>query len=394
MYLVLDFHELLAMKFRTFVTLFLIFSVLPDLYLLLVAFPDLAAGWKALLCLPSLVALLCLVFIGTGVRYTDSVRAFSYVSFLLELPKFLFSLVVLCSASKGGPTPHTVGLGLGVAVAVLLVFLGMIFGSSRHVLVNRMELAFPTLPPAFDGLTLCHLSDLHLGSFGQKAPYVRRVVDRVQELAPDLIVFTGDLVNFDPAEADSYRDVLAQLAAPLGVFSIRGNHDFLVYGCLKGEAREAAVERLLAFERQLGWRVLLNEHVVLEKGGDALALVGVDNVSANPFFNKMGGDLRKALEGLQAGIFKILLSHDPSHWRAEVLPQSDVDLTLSGHTHGLRFKLAGRKPSHWHLPESVGLYTEKGRMLYVSEGLGSAFAFRLSGCPKIDLITLRRSEAS
>jgi predicted MPP superfamily phosphohydrolase len=120
-----------------------------------------------------------------------------------------------------------------------------------------------------------------------------------------------------------------------------------------------------------------------------VVLVGVDNITKNPYFRKVGGDLGKALEGVEESAFKILLSHDPTHWRMEVLPKTDIGLTLSGHTHGLKYKLTGLHPSHWRLHESGGLYEDGAQKLYVTPGLGSAFAFRLGGYPNVDILTLK-----
>lgn len=364
------------MKFRAYVIFFLLFGVLADLYICLSFLP----WWgKLLVCLPSLAALVCLVQIGAGIRYTPSVTLFSYLIFLFELPKFVFMLF---------SAPGLPWVGLAAGIGVSLFFAVLIFYTTRHLKVNELELAFQDLPDPFNGLRICQLADLHLGSFGKRARYIGRIVDAVLAQRPDLILFTGDLVNFEASEAEPYRDDLARLQAPLGVFAIRGNHDYLMHGHHDDQARRQDMARLLAFEKGLGWRVLLNEHAILEKDGARMALVGVENVSANPYFKEMGGDLRKALEGIKEGIFTILLSHDPSHWRREVVPAGGIPLTLSGHTHGLRYKLAGLRPSHWKLPESGGVYEEKGQVLHVSRGLGSAFAFRLGGFPNVDSIRL------
>ena len=207
-------------------------------------------------------------------------------------------------------------------------------------------------------------------------------------LRPDVILFAGDLVNFETKEAFPYKDTLGSLEAP--VYSILGNHDFLLHGPHDGNepAREEDMARLEAFEKELGWRVLRNENLQLRQG---ITLIGVDNISTHPYFRNVGGNLDKALQGAPEGGFKILLSHDPTHWRLEVLPQTDIDLTLSGHTHGLRYKLVGLHPSHWKLHESGGIYREGRQVLNVTFGLGSAFAFRLGGFPHIDMITLTKT---
>ena len=377
------------MKFRLFVIYFLLSGVLADVFVCFVAAAQAPLLLKLILCLPTAVLLVCLPFIGTGTFYTDSVRLFSYLMFMFEVPKLVLSIFYAAGHFAFG-IPHAQALWIAVAAGagVSLFFTSMIFYESRRLKVVNVDLAFDGLPDAFDGLRICQLSDLHLGSFGRKAPYVRRVVDEALARNADLILFTGDLVNFEVREAEPYMDELSRLKVPLGVIAIRGNHDYLMHGPLKGDARDAATDRLLEMERSLGWKVLLNDNTVLEKDGAVIAVAGVENVSSNPYFNRTGGDLKKALEGIPEGRFTILMSHDPSHWRAEVVPGTGIPLTLSGHTHGLRFKLAGFRPSHWRLPHSQGVYTEGAQVLHVSGGLGSAFAFRLGGFPKIEIIKL------
>lgn len=367
------------MKFSAYVIFFLLFGVLPDLYIVMGT--GLMPVWKGVLMLPTLAALISLVFIGLGKYYTDALRVFSYLIFIFELPKFIYMLL-----SPLG----TVGVVMGVAVA--LFFAILIFYSSRHLKVDTETLYFRNLPSAFNGLKVCQLSDLHLGSFGRRAKYVQKVIDKTLEQHPDIIFFTGDLVNFASDEVLPYRDQLARLTAPMGIFAIRGNHDYLLHGCFNEEERQKDTDRLLAFEQELGWQVLMDQHVILTKENQEIALAGVGNISTSPYFQKMGGNLKKAIEGIPDGTFTILMSHDPSHWKAQVVPETDIPLTLSGHTHGLKYKLAGPHPSHWKLHENGGIYTSGEQILYVSKGLGSAFAFRLGGFPRIDILTLTNTK--
>ena len=379
------------MKFKAYVIFFLLFGVAADFCLCLVVWKSFSVAWKLALCLPTLATLGCLVLIAAQVRYSDAVRVFSWLIFLFELPKSVLALFSV-SGQAMGIVPHVAdGIAVGAATAVALFFATLIFFVSQHLQVNELHLSFRNLPARFDGLRICQLTDIHLGSYGRTSPYVKRIIRTTCKLAPDLILFTGDLVNFETDEAVPYRDEFARLTAPLGIFSIRGNHDYLLHGHHDEQERLSDMERLSALETGLGWRLLGNAHALLRRGDDTLAVVGVDNISANPFFNKAGGDFALAMKGLPRELFKILLSHDPSHWRKEVVPEGSVALTLSGHTHGLRYKLAGRHISHWYLPESAGTYREKEQVLHVSKGLGSAFAFRMGGFPSIDLITLHRN---
>ena len=371
------------MKFRTYVLFFLLFGVLADVILGLTLLKDAPLPWKLVMAAPTLAALVCLPLIGTGTVYTDALRLFSFLIFIFALPKFLTALFGLF-------LPAAVAVGIGAAVSAF--FLVFIFYVSRHLQVKDIKLAFKDLPEGFDGLRLCHISDLHLGSLGRKARYVRRIIDTIMAQKPELILFSGDLVSFETREADAYKPWLERLAAPLGIFSIFGNHDFLLHGPHDDKGRQEDMAKLEAFERSLGWRVLRNFSELLERGGSRIALVGVDNVSRNPYFQKTGGNnLENALKGLPDKIFKMLISHDATHWRLEVLPGTDIHLTLSGHTHGLKYKLTGLHPSHWRLHESAGIYQEGDQVLHVSPGLGSAFAFRLGGYPEIDMITLTKN---
>lgn len=369
------------MKFSSYVIFFLLFGLLPDLFIVMGT--GVAFVWKCVLLLPTIVALASLVLIGMGRWYTEALRVFSYLIFIFELPKFVYMLL-----SPLG----TISIAAGVAVA--LAFSTLILYSSRHLKVSTEILHFKNLPEAFNGLKVCQLSDLHLGSFGRRAKYVKKVVDQTLAQLPDIILFTGDLVNFASDEAIPFREQLARLKAPMGVFAIMGNHDYLLHGCFNEEERQKDTDRLLAFERELGWQVLLDQHAILAKDNQSIALAGVGNISTSPYFQKMGGNLKKALEGIPDGTFTVLMSHDPTHWRAEVVPETNIPLTLSGHTHGLKYKLAGLRPSHWKLHESSGIYSDGEQILYVSKGLGSAFAFRLGGFPRIDILTLTNTKTN
>ncbi len=370
------------MKFRTYVLFFLLFGVLTDVVMGLTLLKDAQLGWKLLMAAPTLAAGCCLPLIAAGIVYTDALRIFSFLMFIFALPKTL-------TVWLGQLLPVPVAVGIGIAVSVF--FLIFIFYVSRHLKVQPVRLSFPDLPAGFDGLRVCHITDLHLGSLGRKSGYVRRMVSTIMAQQPDLILFTGDLVSFEAREADAYKPWLQSLTAPMGVFAIFGNHDFLLHGPHDVEGRKQDMQKLEAFEKELGWQVLRNRSQLLERGGDRIALAGVDNVSSNPYFQKTGGDLTQALEGIPDKLFTILLSHDATHWRMEVLPNTGIQLTLSGHTHGLGYKLTGLHPSHWKLPESAGVYREGNQVLHVSPGLGSAFAFRLGGYPEIDMITLTKT---
>lgn len=277
-----------------------------------------------------------------------------------------------------------------------LPFISILHGITRGKYafqVREVTLDLPDLPPAFDGFRLLQLSDIHAGSFDD-AEAVRRGVALAQAQQADLIVFTGDLVNNIATEIDPWLDTFAQLQAPFGVYSTTGNHDYGVHTTWEGaEDKAANFQRLCDAHGRMGWRLLMNEHVRLEKGGQSIDLAGVENWGLPPF--PQAGDLDRALSGASSP-FRILLSHDPSHWDAQVRqhPQR-VDLTLSGHTHGMQFgiEIPGWKwsPVKYRYPRWAGLYQEAGRYLYVNRGFGFiGFPGRVGIWPEITVLTLRR----
>ena len=264
-----------------------------------------------------------------------------------------------------------------------------VFGFAGLRLENGRPALSPHLPAAFDGYRIAHISDLHLGTYGRDTAFVHRFVGRVNALRPDAVLFTGDLVNVSAAEAEPYVGLLARLSAPDGVTSVLGNHDYCEYG--RYATRDGALRQrdmVVEYEREMGWQLLRDSSVVVRRGADSIALIGVENTGRPPFPAR--GNLKKAMCGLQEGIFKILLTHDPSHWRSEVLPATDIDLTLSGHTHAVQLRIGGFSPARWVYPEWGGLYVEGGRALHVSVGVGGTVPFRLGAWPEIDIVTLRR----
>jgi uncharacterized protein len=267
------------------------------------------------------------------------------------------------------------------------------FGNKYRYQLKKLQLAFTNLPASFRGLKIVHISDIHSGSFTDKQA-VLRGVQKILEQQPDLILFTGDLVNNTADEMQDYMDVFAKLDAPLGVYSTLGNHDYGDYAPWGSiEAKAANLERLKKVHADLGWRLLMNEHVVLEKGGDKIAVIGIENWSAKARFPKYG-DMKKAYAGSEEYPFRILLSHDPSHWEAEVLKKyGDVDLMLAGHTHGMQFgvEIPGFKwsPVQYVYKQWAGLYQQGLQKLYVNRGYGFiGYPGRVGILPEITLLEL------
>src|SRR5665213_40470 len=283
-------------------------------------------------------------------------------------------------------------LGIGVGGSL---FSSLIYGFSNkyNYHIHRVPLTFENLPPAFRGLKIVQVSDIHSGSFSNKKA-VEKGVQMILDLNPDLILFTGDLINDRATEMADYFDVFSRLKAPMGVFSTLGNHDYGDYVHWPSpEARLQNIEHLKKIETDMGWRLLMNEHVVLERGTDQIALIGIENWSAKKRFSKYG-KMWEAYPGAEKYPFKILMSHDPSHWDAEVRPKyGEIDLTLAGHTHGMQFgvEIPGFKwsPVQYIYKEWTGLYEEGKQKLYVNRGYGFiGYPGRVGILPEITLIEL------
>lgn len=267
------------------------------------------------------------------------------------------------------------------------------FGNKYRYQLKRFQLAFSNLPAGFKGLKIVQISDVHSGSFTNKEA-VQKGIEKIMAQKPDIILFTGDLVNNTADEMVDYMDVFNQLKAPMGVYSVLGNHDYGDYVDWDSpQAKAANLDRLKKVHAELGWRLLVNEHVVLEKNSEQIALIGIENWSAKARFPKYG-DMKKAYAGSESLPFKILMSHDPSHWDAEVRKKySDVDLMLAGHTHGMQFgvELPWFKwsPVQYVYKQWAGLYEEGRQKLYVNRGYGFiGYPGRVGILPEITVLEL------
>ena len=244
------------------------------------------------------------------------------------------------------------------------------------------------LPEAFEGYRIVHISDIHARSFSGREKHLQRAMDKINSLDPDIIAFTGDLITMTPDELDSHVPALSSLKAKDGTFSILGNHDYSMYSDATEETRQRHLETLIGKEKALGWDLLMDENRIIRKGGDSIAVIGVQNTSPSRHFPSKG-DLTKASEGTE-DMFRILLTHDPMHWEAEIIGKN-YPLTLSGHTHAMQFSFLGWSPSSLMFKQFRGLYTENGQSLHVNPGLGETiFPARIGVRPEITLITLRR----
>jgi len=267
------------------------------------------------------------------------------------------------------------------------------FGNKYNYQLRKFQLTFENLPGSFKGLKIAHISDIHSGSFTEKSA-VKRGVQKIIDQQPDIILFTGDLVNNKSEEMDDYMEIFKELKAPMGVFSIFGNHDYGDY--THWETKEEKIqnlERLKQVHASLGWRLMLDENIPVEKNGERISLIGVQNISGKSGF-KSYGDLSKAYSGVEKSDFQILMSHDPSHWDAEVRKNfPDIDLMLAGHTHGMQFgvEIPGFKwsPVQYFYKQWAGLYQTGNQTLYINRGFGFiGYPGRVGILPEISIIEL------
>ena len=288
---------------------------------------------------------------------------------------------------------------LDMAIAAF-VFLSLLYGMTggRHrYKVHRVMLKFPDLPEAFDGFTITQLSDIHAGSF-TSVKGVEKGINLVNKQNSDLLLFTGDLVNNKASEMDPWKETFAKLKAPYGKYSVLGNHDYGDYtGWESEEAKAANLVSLKNVHKEIGFKLLLNSSTEIQKDGQSIALIGVENWGKGGFHKY--GSLTKAADHIDDDKFKILMSHDPSHWEAKTLEhEKHINLALAGHTHGMQFgiELFGFQwsPVKYMYPQWAGLYERNGKYLYVNRGFGFlGFKGRLGIWPEITVITLKKALA-
>lgn len=302
-------------------------------------------------------------------------------------------------------------MGLGVGATFIGGTVWGIAKGAHNYIVRRKTLGIKGLPKAFEGLKIVQLSDIHSGSFWSYDA-VKRGIEMVKAENPDVFFFTGDLVNDRAEEVEPWIDLFSEIKAPLGAFSILGNHDYgdyvvwedynatdavaskNIYGFYRTPLQQKNLERLIKHHKTIGWDLLLNENRIIEKDGEKLAILGVENWSNKGRFPKYG-KLEQALTGTEDVAAKLLLSHDPSHWREEVLGKvKSIAATFSGHTHGMQFGVDTRfyrwSPVKLMYKEWLDLYTEGHQHLYVNRGFGYiGYPGRMGVFPEISVFTLK-----
>lgn len=331
--------------------------------------------------------------------------------FIIFISKFVVALFVGIDDVRRGitwvvnqfATPQTFSLSrsrflsqLGV-IAGALPLVSLTYGMWRNPYryqIHSQKVRLNDLPEGLKGFRIVQISDIHSGTFTSKEP-LKNAIEMINELKADIIFFTGDIVNYAASEMEPYIDVFSKIQANLGVYSVLGNHDYGDYHQWRNiEEKQANFNLLLDTHRQLGWNLLRNEHRLLEINGHKLAVIGVENSSASPRFHNYG-DLSAAYKGTEEADVKLLLSHDPSHWDAEVTKVfKDIALTFSGHTHGFQFGIeipgwVKWSPSKYVYKQWAGLYSQGSQHLYVNRGFGMlGYPGRVGILPEITCIDL------
>lgn len=356
-----------------------VLAFLPDFWLWHIGVSE----WPLLLAIlwwvPSLLLVLAEVGLQMGFFHKLSVRVLFTTILFSAFPKVVF---ILFDAFL----PWFFALIPALGVMGWFAF-GFIEGWKRLEL-KHITFTSPDLPPYFDGYRLVQITDFHLGSFPPGNDFVQKVVDAANNEEPDMILFTGDLVNNQASEVEPYLKTLGQLHAQDGIYSIWGNHDYCEYGNNHSIGALKRNRRMLyGYQESLGWHQLMNEHHVVSHGMASIAVIGVENPGQPPFTNR--SNLKKAMKGGDPDMFKILLSHDPHHWRREVVGKK-IQLTLAGHTHAGQLKIGKWTPARMAFKEWGGAYRIGEQMLYVSSGIGGSFPFRLGAWPELTVVTLKR----
>lgn len=378
-----------------------VFALLPTLYIRYVLGRQWHSRWRFLCWLPLTVVCLVLVMMMWLVTSPAFVHLFVFIVLCVVFPGFLFALISVIGwlLARRWPKALRVANYTGIVCAVICSLCAMYgtFIGWKQLTVKQVEIRFENLPSSFDGYRIVQLSDMHVGAYGDDTAFVERIVEQTNALQPDMIVFTGDLVNMNPEEIAPFEAVLSRLHAPDGVYAVLGNHDYCRYGFRKSEQQQhEGMLRVMETERRMGWQVLVDTNVVIRRGSDSIVIAGVGNISKPPYPH--AGDLNKAMTGVSDSTFTVLLSHDPTHWRMEVLEQTHIPLMLAGHTHAGQLKIGSCSMAAMSYDEWGGLYEDTThsspfnahRYLYVSEGLGGTLPFRLGATPQIVVITLVR----
>ena len=381
------------------ILLFLALVVLPQLYF------DWRYLWKkvwwkrVLLWLPTVAMLVYTIILALERDFMpenqNSLFLYLFLLFIWTIPKAGYALCswlgrcVALWRKRHINYGNLVGLFL-VLFLWVIAFYGIFWGT-RQLEVREIEYASSDLPESFDGYRIVQFSDAHVSTLqglSYLRPYFEKVIQTINELQGDIVVFTGDLQNTQPQDLYPAMDLLSTIQAKDGVYTVLGNHDYAAYlDCDKVE-EVANLRETCSLEQQLGWTLLKNSHQTIKKGKESIVIAGMENDGEGRF--PQLGDIQKTLKGVGEDAFIVMLEHDPTSWQRKILPESRAQLTLSGHTHGGQFKLFGWSPVSLVTHEWLGRYDEGDRTLYVTAGVGALIPFRFGVPGEIVVITLKR----
>lgn len=355
--------------------------------------------WTALALFVMIVAVICLPHTSSN-SVLLAVMWMIYIYISVYFAKYVFVIIDLVARIPQLFKRKRLGWLSAVAsvasAGVFAVFIWASLINRFHIDVNEAEIEISGLPAEFDGYRIAQISDLHVGTFGTDTAFVAALADRLNSLDADLIVFTGDIVNSRAAELLPHVKPLSRLSAPDGVLSILGNHDYGDYASWPdADAKRSNMELMKSLQKEMGWRLLLNESVTVRRGADSIAVIGVENIGDPPF--PVYGSLSRAYPRLSDNVVKILLTHNPAHWVDSIAssPEINIPLSLAGHTHAMQFEVFGWSPAKYRYPTWGGLYADDDRshQLYVNIGTGTVgFPARVGATPEITLFTLKKAK--
>ncbi len=356
--------------------------------------------WSSVILFVMIIAVICIPKrnCSTEMLTVTMWMLFTYLAFYLT--KYLYVIIdLLANIPRLFKRRRIKWLSAVAGILALVFFASLWWGAlfnRFNIDVKEVEVEISGLPDRFEGYRIAQFSDIHTGTFGNDTTFVTELVDRINSLKPDLIVFTGDIVNSKSSELRPHVGPLSRLHATDGVYSILGNHDYGDYSeWASPEAKRENLELLKSLQGEMGWRLLLNETEYIRRGNDSIALIGVENIGDPPF--KVYGSLTKSYANLSDSVTKVLLTHNPAHWVDSISGREAmrVPLALSGHTHAMQIEILGWSPAKYRYPTWGGLYSDKDKShkLYVNIGSGTVgFPARVGATPEITLITLKKAK--
>lgn len=378
----------------SFILILLLF--LPTWYLFHAHMKEKKLIWRILFWLPNTFLFIATVLLSLFRQFSYDQAALTgfYLMLVLYLciPETLYALFLFVGRRFSNKNIRLLfsSIGLLFSITSLVVLLWGHWQGNRKITTPHFDYRSERIPAAFDGYKIVQFSDLHIGTFRNNPAFIDKVVDAINRQHADLIVFTGDMVNFRSEELLPHMSRLQKLHARDGIVSVLGNHDYMAYVRWPSMRHQTAdTQVLVSLQESMGWRVLRNENLSIKRQNDSIFIAGSENDGRPPFPQR--GDLKSTLRGIPANGFTVLLSHDPTHWKRKVLPETDVALTLSGHTHGMQFKIGDFSPASFFFDEWGGHYDEQGRSLLVSLGIGEVLLpYRFGAWPEINIITLKK----